>query len=121
MAKKTAGNAGTPKAAVIRKRQIADVVAEKTGCKRKTAAALVDLVFDEIASAMVKGVKVNIKDFGIFVRAERKARMGRNPQTGEVIKIKASVKPRFTPSKVLKEAMASKKYPTHYDAKALAL
>ncbi len=103
----------------MRKRQLAQALAEKTGAKLKTSQAIVEFVFDEIAKAMVKGTRVNIQDFGIFVKAQRKARMGRNPQTGEPIKIKASVKPRFTPSKALKEAMAAKKYDAHYDEDAL--
>ena len=103
----------------LRKRQIAMALAEKTGGKLKTALAVVDFIFDEIAVTMAKGVKVNIKDFGIFVKAMRKARIGRNPATGEQIKIKASVKPRFTASKTLKEAMAGKKYPSHADLGAI--
>lgn len=108
------------KVEVIRKRQIAQALVEKTGLKLKSAGAVVDFIFDEIASNMVKGKKVNIKDFGIFVKAQRKARTGRNPATGETIKIKASTKPRFTASKALKEAVAPKgKYELHCDAEAL--
>ena len=105
---------------VLRKRQLAQALVDKTGAKLKYAAAVVDFVFDEIAGAMAKGTKVNIKDFGIFVKAQRKARTGRNPATGEVIKIKASVKPRFTASKALKEAVGGKKYAVHADLAALA-
>jgi DNA-binding protein HU-beta len=105
---------------VLRKRQVAQALVEKTGAKLKYAVAAVDFVFDEIAGALVKGAKVNIKDFGIFVKAQRKARTGRNPATGEVIKIKASVKPRFTASKALKEAVIGKKYAPHADLAALA-
>ena len=104
---------------VLRKRQIAQSLVEKTGAKLKFAIAVVDFIFDEIAVAMSKGVKVNVKDFGIFVKAQRKARTGRNPATGEIIKIKASVKPRFTASKALKEAIVDKKYALHADAAAL--
>ncbi len=105
---------------VLRKRQLAQALVDKTGAKLKYASAVVDFIFDEIAGAMSKGVKVNVKDFGIFVKAQRKARTGRNPATGEVIKIKASVKPRFTASKALKEAVAGKKYAAHADIAALA-
>jgi len=104
---------------VIRKRQLAERLSAKTGAKLKVSVAIVDFILDEIASSMAKGVKVNLKDFGIFVKAERAARMGRNPATGAQIKIKASVKPRFRPSKVLKDAMASKKYALHADVAAL--
>ena len=105
---------------VLRKRQLAQALVDKTGAKLKYASAVVDFIFDEIAGAMSKGVKVNVKDFGIFVKAQRKARTGRNPATGEVIKIKASVKPRFTASKALKEAVGGKKYASHADLAALS-
>ncbi len=106
---------------VLRKRQLAQALVDKTGTKLKYASAIIDFVFDEIANAMTKGVKVNVKDFGIFVKAQSKARMGRNPTTGEPIKIKASVKPRFTASKALKEAVKGlKKYAPHADLAALA-
>ena len=104
---------------VLGKRQLAQALVEKTGSKLKFALATVDFVFDEIATSVSKGIKVNIKDFGIFVKAQRKARVGRNPATGQPIKIKASVKPRFSASKALKEAVAGKKYAVHADPEAL--
>ena len=107
------------KVPVVRKRQIAQSLAEKAGLKLKAALAIVDFVFDEVALAMTKGTKVNIRDLGIFVKAQRKARIGRNPATGETIKIKASVKPRFTASRTLKEAMTSRKYASHCDEAVL--
>ncbi|MDR1519372.1 MAG: HU family DNA-binding protein, partial [Planctomycetota bacterium] len=53
---------------VLRKRQLAQALVDKTGSKLKYASAVVDFVFDEVASAVAKGTKVNIKDFGIFVK-----------------------------------------------------
>jgi DNA-binding protein HU-beta len=109
------------KVEVLRKRQVAQALAEKTGAKLKMALAIVEFIFDEIAGSLVKGIKVNLKDFGIFAKRQTKSRTGRNPITGESIKIKASVKPRFTPSKTLKEAVAGRaKYPAHVDASAMA-
>lgn len=105
---------------VIRKRQLAQALVEKTDCKLKYALAVVDFIFDEIGTSVAKGIKVNIKDFGIFSKKETKAHMGINPATREPIKIKASVKPRFTASKALKEGTASKKYALHADMAALA-
>ena len=93
------------KVEILRKRQLAQALVEKTGAKLKFAVAVVDYIFDEIALAMSKGVKVNIKDFGIFVKAQRKARTGRNPKTGETIKIKASKNPSFKAGKALKDAV----------------
>jgi DNA-binding protein HU-beta len=55
---------------------------------------------------MARGEDVMINDFGKFKKVDRKARMGRNPFTGETIKIKASKKARFLPAKALKEIVA---------------
>jgi len=63
-------------------------------------------VFDTIVRNMSAGNDVMINDFGKFKKVDRKARMGRNPFTGETIKIKASKKARFLPAKALKEVIA---------------
>jgi DNA-binding protein HU-beta len=79
--------------------------ADKTGMSKKDAQDNLEALWDLLTDLMRKGSKVNITGFGIFKVADRKAREGRNPRTGEVIQIKASKKVRFTPSKVLKEAV----------------
>ena len=73
---------------------------------KKDAAHAVDIVFDTIVRNMSAGNDVMINDFGKFKKVDRKARMGRNPFTGETIKIKASKKARFLPAKALKEVIA---------------
>ncbi len=73
---------------------------------KKEAAHAVDIVFDTITRTMARGEDVMINDFGKFKKVDRKARMGRNPFTGETIKIKASKKARFLPAKALKEVVA---------------
>jgi DNA-binding protein HU-beta len=73
---------------------------------KKDAAHAVDVVFDTIVRNMSAGNDVMINDFGKFKKVDRKARMGRNPFTGETIKIKASKKARFLPAKALKEVIA---------------
>lgn len=78
---------------------------ERMGVSKKQGMEFVDMFTEEITKAMRKGDKVNITGFGIFKVADRKAREGRNPRTGETIQIKASKKPRFTPGKLLKEAI----------------
>ena len=72
---------------------------------KKDGVAWLDAFIEEVTKAMRRGDKVNITGFGIFKVADRKAREGRNPRTGETIQIKASKKPRFTPGKLLKEAI----------------
>lgn len=111
----------TSKPEVLRKRQIAQNLQAKTGLKLKVCSALIDSIFDQIAQAMASGIKVNVKDFGIFVKVDRPKRMGRNPRTREQMEIKESKKPRFSASKTLKEAMVSHKYASHADESLLRI
>lgn len=70
---------------------------------KKTAAAVVDAIFDTIAKTMAKGEEVSIAGFGTFKVSKRAARQGINPRTGEKIQIPASTKPKFRAAKALKE------------------
>lgn len=81
------------------------MLAEKSGAAKKDVEAWLDGFVETLTHLLRKGEKINITGFGIFKVADRKARMGRNPRTGEAIQIAASKKLRFTPSKVLKEAV----------------
>ena len=81
------------------------MLAEKMGVSKKQGMEWLDGFVDIVTDTMRKGDKVNITGFGIFKVSDRKAREGRNPRTGETNQIKASKKPRFTPGKVLKEAI----------------
>lgn len=72
---------------------------------KKDAQAAVDCVLDTIVKTLRKGSDVTLVGFGTFKVASRKARKGRNPQTGEVIQIKASKVPKFVPGKAFKEAV----------------
>jgi len=76
---------------------------------KKEAAHAVDIVFDTIVRTLHKGEDVMINDFGKFKKVDRKARMGRNPFTGETIKIKASKKARFLPAKGLKDVISGER------------
>ena len=89
----------------VKKAQLAAMLAEKMGVSKKQGMEWLDGFVDIVTDTMRKGDKVNITGFGIFKVSDRKAREGRNPRTGETIQIKASKKPRFTPGKVLKEAI----------------
>ena len=72
---------------------------------KKEAQEAVDCVFSSITKAMKAGEPVTLVGFGTFKVVERKARKGRNPQTGEEIDIEASKAPKFTAGKALKEAV----------------
>ena len=85
----------------------ADLISEvsKVVGTKKEAQAAVNCVFASIPKAMKNGSPVTIAGFGTFKVAKRKARKGRNPRTGEEIKIKASKAPRFVASKALKDLL----------------
>jgi DNA-binding protein HU-beta len=72
---------------------------------KKTAQEAVDCVLSSITKSLKKGEDVVLTGFGTFKVVKRKARRGRNPYTGEEIKIKATKAPKFTPGKALKEAV----------------
>ena len=80
--------------------EVAKVVSTK-----KEAQEAVDCIFSSITKALKNGDTVGLVGFGSFKVDKRKARKGRNPQTGEEIKIKASKTAKFTPGKSLKEAV----------------
>ena len=90
-------------AKIMTKTQIAGHLAEKFEVPKKTGVA----ILEEIAALAAKQAKVGFKfpGLGKLVVVNRKARMGRNPQTGEAIKIKASKKVAFRAAKELKEAV----------------
>ena len=90
----------------MNKAQFIAALAPHFNGSKKDAAHAVDVVFDTIVRNMSAGNDVMINDFGKFKKVDRKARMGRNPFTGETIKIKASKKARFLPAKALKEIIS---------------
>ena len=87
------------------KNEFVDKVATKTGFSKKDAGAAVDAVLGEIESALGSGEEVNFTGFGKFHVAERGAREGRNPRTGDTMTIAASKVPRFTAGSGLKKAV----------------
>ncbi len=93
------------KKATVTQKQIAATLSEKHGMTKKDANAFVDAFVDMICKHVKKGERVRLPSLGIFMVRARKARMGRNPATGEPIKIKASKKVAFRVAKELKEAI----------------
>lgn len=79
-------------------------VAKVVGSKKKAEEA-VACVLDTITKTLKKGQSLTLVGFGTFSVGRRKARMGRNPQTGKEIKIPAKKVPKFTPGKALKNAV----------------
>ncbi len=93
----------------MNKAQFIAALAPHFNDSKKEAAHAVDIVFDTIVRSLHKGEDVMINDFGKFKKVDRKARMGRNPFTGETIKIKASKKARFLPAKGLKDVISGER------------
>ena len=85
-----------------------DLVGEvaKVVSTKKEAQAAVDCVFESITKTLKKKGEVTLVGFGTFKVSKRKARTGRNPKTGEEIKIKARNAPKFVAGKALKDAVS---------------
>jgi DNA-binding protein HU-beta len=93
----------------MNKSELVDAVAASTGGSKADAQRNVDAVLEAVTKALKKGDKVALTGFGTFEVRARAARKGRNPQTGEAIKVKASKVPAFRAGQGLKDAVAGKK------------
>jgi len=91
----------------MNKNEMVAHVAEQAGLSKADATAAVDAVFSGITSTLKAGGEVRLIGFGNFVVSERKAGEGRNPRTGETIKIPAARLAKFKPGKGLKDALNS--------------
>jgi len=89
---------------IMNKAELIDEVAKVT-CSKKEAGSAVDATIAAIQKALKKGDAVTLVGFGTFGVSKRKARKGRNPQTGEAIKIAAKKVPVFKAGKGLKDAV----------------
>jgi DNA-binding protein HU-beta len=87
------------------KKDLIDAVAAATELPKEKATVAVDAVIAHIEASMKKGEEVRIPGFGTFKVAKRAARKARNPQTGVEMMLKASIVPKFSASKNLKEAL----------------
>ncbi|MGD8522042.1 MAG: HU family DNA-binding protein [Desulfobacterales bacterium] len=88
----------------MNKSDLVNEVAKVVSTKKEAQAAL-DCVISSITKSLKKGEGVTLTGFGTFKIVNRKARKGRNPYTGEEIKIKATKAPKFIPGKALKEVV----------------
>ncbi|MCK5894123.1 MAG: HU family DNA-binding protein [Endozoicomonadaceae bacterium] len=89
----------------MRKPDLVDAIADRSDLTKDKASAALNIILEEITSALERKEAVNLIGFGSFEPRERSARMGKNPQTGETIQIKASTTVGFKPGKALKEAV----------------
>ncbi len=89
----------------MNKTDLVAAIADKAGLTKKDAESVVNAFTDTITKELKKGGKVSLVGFGTFEVTKRSARTGRNPQTGETMKIAASKAPRFKAGKAFKDAL----------------
>ena len=87
----------------MNKAELIEQVASQTGLAKRTSGKAVNAVVSAISDCLAKGEKVTLVGFGTFGVRQRKARTGRNPQTGAAIQIPAKRVAKFLPGKTLKE------------------
>lgn len=90
----------------MNKNELIASVAQQSGLTKADATRAVDSVIKSITKSLKGNKDVRLVGFGTFSVTQRPAREGRNPRTGQKIKIKASKQPKFRPGKGLKEAIA---------------
>lgn len=93
----------------MNKTELSDAIAKKAQLSKSDAQSALDALVDTVSDELRKGREVAITGFGKFHVAKRGARQGRNPATGEAIKIKASKSAKFTAGKGLKDAASGRK------------
>ena len=87
------------------RRELIDLIRSKAYCTEEGAEAAVDALFETLTKDLQREGAASLAGFGTFRRTRRAARSGRNPRTGEALKIKASNSVAFKPAKALKAAM----------------
>lgn len=89
----------------MNKLELATAMAEKTGLTKKLAGEAIDAITDIITDTLRAKESVTLMGFGTFEAVQSAERTGRNPHTGESVKVPAKYKVRFKPSQMLKEAV----------------
>lgn len=89
----------------MNKTELVASIAAKTKCTKRSAEIAVEALLETFTTELAKGEKIQLIGFGTFEVRARKARKGRNPQSGEALDIPAANQPVFTAGKALKEAV----------------
>ncbi len=89
----------------MNKQELIDAISEKADLPKTKVNEVLNLLIDNIKKSVKKGSSVQLVGFGTWKKSKRKARTGRNPQTGETIKIKASNTVRFSAGKAFKDIL----------------
>jgi DNA-binding protein HU-beta len=87
---------------IVNRAELIDAIRDRLGIEKRTAEHAVDAVLDTIQRAVAQGEKVAITGFGVFEKVDRAARTGRNPRTGEAVKVKKTSVPKFRPGSQFK-------------------
>jgi DNA-binding protein HU-beta len=85
--------------------ELIDHVAEKTELSKKEVERILETVIGAIQNALKEGQKVSVTGLGTFIVKDKKARMARNPKTGEQVQVPAKKSPKFKAGKELKEIL----------------
>ncbi len=93
----------------MNKQELIDSVSTQVGHSKRDVSNVIEAALDELKRAVARGEKVALAGFGVFQRHDRKARTGRNPQTGETVQIKATKLPKFRPGAEFKAVVSGAK------------
>lgn len=91
------------------KSELIERLAQETHLSIQNAKIVVETIFDEISKTLAEGGRVELRNFGIFSMRTHKARMGRNPKTGEQVFVAEKKAPYFKPGKAVLKALNGKK------------
>lgn len=89
----------------MNKQELIDAIAEKTGETKKAVGAIIESLTETITDTLKSGGEVELRGIGKFAVADRAAKVGRNPKTGEEVTIQARKAPAFKASSTLKAAL----------------
>jgi len=93
----------------VTKRDLVKIIAGRTGLKQGDVHVVVQSLFDSIVKDMTAGNRIELRDFGVFEARHKKARVARNPQTGQTVAVPERIVPHFKPGRKMKEHIAKKK------------
>ena len=89
----------------MKKTDLVEVISKQSKISRVDSKHLIEIILDEISSAITSGKGVEVRGFGVFYNRHRKGRIGINPKTGEKTEVSEKFVPFFKPGKLLKEAV----------------
>ncbi len=89
----------------MKKTELIEVISKQSKISRVDVKQLIEIILEEISSAITSGKGVEVRGFGVFYKRYRKGRIGINPKTGEKTEVSEKFVPFFKPGKLLKEAV----------------